>query len=83
MVMVLSTEDELQLEVDRLRNERDQAREEATQAREERDTAMLQVSFAKPMSISQVLNSISPLDTTGTRRSHGTRRSGEGSRCSS
>lgn len=45
MGMVLSTEDELQLEVDRLRQERDLAREE-------RDTAMLQVSFAKPMSMS-------------------------------
>lgn len=52
MGMVLSAEDELQLEVDRLREERDLAREEATQAREERDTAMLQVSFAKLMSIS-------------------------------
>lgn len=51
MGMVLSTEGELQLEVDRLRNERDLAREEATRAQEERDTAMLQVNFAKLMTM--------------------------------
>jgi len=53
MGMVQSTEDELQLEVDRLRNERDLAREEATQVREEREAAMLQVNFAKSMTMSQ------------------------------
>lgn len=52
MEMVISTENELQLEVDRLRNERDLAREEATQAREEREAAMLQVNFAKSMTMS-------------------------------
>ena len=53
MGMVQSTENELQLEVDRLRNERDLAREEATQVREERETAMLQVNFAKSMTMPQ------------------------------
>jgi len=81
MEMVQSTEDELQLEVDRLRKERDLAREEATQAREERDTAMLRVSSAKTMSMSQFGSSIPPLNTTDTRRSRGTRCSREGPRC--
>lgn len=47
MGMVISTENELQLEVDRLRNERDLAREEATHAREEREAMILQVNFRK------------------------------------
>jgi len=53
MEMVLSTEDKLQLEADRLRSERDLAREEATRAREERDAAMLQVNFAKSITVPQ------------------------------
>lgn len=53
MGMVLSTGDELQLEVDRLRKERDLAREEAIQARTERDTATLRVSFSKSNFIPQ------------------------------